>query len=95
MLPSRPDDRAGLSFVYARVSPLLTDVQDLEESLDEPLSNAAPGVQTNEELVELNYNIAAFRGVDLMPDLQWVIHPSGSTRYPDALVLGLQIAVRF
>lgn len=95
LIPARPDDRAGLSFVHARVSNDLTAAQTLQAELGEPLSNDAPGVQTDEMLVEANYDVSAYPGLEVMPDLQWVIRPSGASRYPDALVLGLQVRARF
>jgi len=95
LVPGRPDDRAGLSFVHARVSTDLSATQMLQAQLGAPLSNSAPGVQMDEMLVEANYDVAAYRGVEVMPDLQYVICPIGTSRYPNALVLGLQVKARF
>lgn len=95
LIPGRPNDRAGLSFIHARVSGDLTDAEQLQSALGLPLTNGAPGVQRTEMLVEADYNIAAYPGVGIMPDIQWVIHPDGSTYYPNALVLGLQMKVVF
>lgn len=95
LVPGRPDDRAGLAFVHARVSADLSDAQALQSALGLPLSNGAPGVQSTEMLLEANYDIAAWRGVGIMPDLQWVIHPDGLAHRHNALVLGLQVSVIF
>jgi porin len=95
LVPGRPHDRAGLSFVYAGVSHNLNAVQTLEAELGLPLTNNAPGVQANEMLIEANYAIAAYRGINVMPDLQFIIHPSAAHTYPDALVVGLQIRAHF
>ena len=93
--PGRPDDRAGLSFVHLRVSPDLTSVQELQSALGQPLSNQASGIQTTEMLLEANYNFVPRPGIGIMPDLQWVMRPDATSRYPNALVLGLQVWVKF
>lgn len=95
LIPGRPNDRAGLSFTYGRVGTSLTDVQQLQSSMGFALSNGAPGVQTDEMVLEANYNIAAYPGLHVMPDLQYVIRPDGTNTYPDALVLGLQVNAKF
>ena len=93
--PSRPDDRAGFQVAYGRVSPELTDVQQLQTSLGLPLSNGAPGVETSEWVLEANYDIKLYRGLHVMPDLQYIIRPSGAETYPNALVAGFQIKADF
>lgn len=95
IIPSRPNDRAGLSLTWVGVSHALTNVQELQSDLGLPLSNSAPGVQTTEYLLEANYDISVYRGLHIMPDLQYVIHPSGTHAYPNALVLGFMIRARF
>lgn len=95
LFPARPDDRAGLSFIWAGVSSELSAVQNLQSDLGLPLAMGAPGPQTNEVVLEANYSIAAFRGIDVMPDMQYVIHPSAAHTYPNAFVLGLQIRANF
>lgn len=95
LVPGRPNDRAGLSFTYARVSKDLTDLQRQEASLSLPLSNGAPGVQTHEEVLEANYNFAFGRGISVMPDLQYVMRPSAASTYKNAWVAGAQIKIVF
>ncbi|GAB0114854.1 carbohydrate porin [Acidisoma sp. C75] len=60
-------------------------------------SNGATGVQTNEEVLEANYDIHAFRGayrgINLMPDFQYVIHPNAQSGIPNAVVPGLKAHV--
>jgi porin len=95
LLPSRPDDRAGFEFAYGRVSPFLTQVQQVQAALGLPLSNGAPGVATHEIIVEANYNIKLYRGLYLMPDLQYVIRPSAASTYPNAWVAGFRVTAQF
>jgi len=59
------------------------------------LSNAAPGVETNEIILEANYNIKLYPGLYLMPDLQYIIRPSAANIYPNAWLAGFQVSARF
>ena len=47
------------------------------------LSNAAPGVEIDEILLEANYHIKLHPGLYLMPDLQYIIRRSAATTYPN------------
>jgi len=95
LLRSRPDDRAGFELAYVRVSPYLTQVQQLQASLGLPLSNAAPGVETDEIILEANYNIDIRPGLNIMPDLQYIIRPSAAGTYPNAWVAGFRVSAQF
>jgi porin len=95
LLPWRPDDRAGVELAYGRVSPFLTQVQQLQAALGLPLSNSAPSVETHEIILEANYNMKLYRGLYLMPDLQYVIRPSAASTYPNAWVTGFRVTAKF
>jgi porin len=95
LLPWRPNDRAGFEIAYGRVSPDLTLVQQLQASLSMPLSNAAPGVEAYEIILEANYNIKLHEGVYFMPDVQYVVRPSGASTYPNAWVAGFRVSALF
>jgi porin len=95
LLPWRPDDRAGFEIVYARVSPFLTQVQQLQALLGLPLSNAAPSVEINEIILEADYGIKLYEGLYLMPDLQYIIRPSATGTYPNAWVAGFRVTALF
>ena len=94
LFPWRPDDGPGFELAYGRVSQALTQVQQLQSSLGVPLSNAAPGVETNEIILEANYNFKLYPGLYLMPDLQYIIRPSAASTYPNAWVAGFQVSAR-
>jgi len=49
----------------------------------------------NEYVGELFYNVAISRFVDLRPNLQYILHPGGSSQRDDALVIGFKVGVRF
>jgi len=91
-LPWRPQDQVGFEAAYGRVSPFLTQLQQLQSALGLPLSNGAPGVETDEIILEANYHIALYPGLYLMPDLQYIIRPSGASTFPNAWVAGFRIS---
>jgi porin len=95
LLPGRPHDSAGLIVASARISPPLQATEQLEATLGLPLEAGAPGVQSRETILEARYSIAAAPGVELMPDVQYLIHPSASRRYRNALALGLRLSANF
>ena len=94
-LPSRPEDQLGFEVAYGRVSPFLTQVQQLQARLGLPLSYGAPGAETNEIILEANYHINLYPGLYVMPDLQYVIRPSAASTYPNAWVAGFRISAVF
>jgi porin len=95
LLPWRPDDRAGFEFAYGRISNALSQVQELQASLGLPLSNTAPGVETYELVLEANYNIKLYQGLYFMPDVQYIVQPSGARTYPNAWVTGFRVSELF
>ena len=95
LLPWRPNEQAGFEIAYGRVSPVLTKVQQLQTQLGLPLSNAAPGVETYEIILEANYHINLYPGLYVMPDLQYIIRPSAASTYPNAWVAGFRVNALF
>ena len=91
----RPEDQVGFQVAYGRVSPFLTQVQQLQAELGMPFSNGAPGVETNEIILEANYHINLHPGLYIMPDLQYIIRPSAASTYPNAWVAGFRISAAF
>jgi hypothetical protein len=57
------------------MSGALGKVQAEESELGLPFSNAATGIQTHEMILEANYNIHVYRGVDCRPEFQYIIRP--------------------
>ncbi|WCE04721.1 carbohydrate porin [Pseudoxanthomonas sp. JBR18] len=93
-LPSRPDDRIGLAFGRNAVSDKLTDAQRLYDRTL-PAGATPIGVQHYEYPIELNYNIAAYRGIEIMPSIQYIRHPGGYADADSATILGLQVSLDF
>jgi porin len=91
LLASRPDDAFGLAVVYGRFS---EELRDAERAA--PLSNVAVGPQGDETAIELTCRGYVGRGgVFLQPDLQYIVHPYGSGRISNAVVLGCQVGINF
>lgn len=93
---ARPDDQIGLAFTYYQVSPSLSQKESLEEQFD--LAPTYPyGVQGHGMVLEANYTIPVYRGVQLQPELEYFIRPGGvsSSSVPNAFVIGLKTHVLF
>ena len=92
---ARPEDGVGLLFTYFAMSGALGKVQAEESELGLPFSNAATGIQTHEMILELNYNIHVYRGVDFRPEFQYVIRPNAQSNIHNAAVFGFKASVQF
>ncbi len=69
---ARLDDQIGLAFTYYQVSPDLTSTQRLEQAFGLPPTYQY-GVQTYAMVLEANYNIPVYRGVQLQPEFEWFV----------------------
>jgi porin len=91
VFPDRPTDSCGLGIVYGAFSHDLQVAEQQQQRL-----NATTAVQKHELALELTYRFSLQNNsVFLQPDLQYIVHPGGSTRYSDALVLGCQLGINF
>jgi porin len=95
----RPQDTLGFAASWFQVSGALTATQQLEQTFGLPPTGGGlgtpAGVQSHEETLEAMYTAAVYRGVALMPDIQYVIHPGATPRTRNALSLGIQTNVTF
>ncbi len=91
----RPEDGVGLLFSYIKMSGALGAVQAEQLELGLPISNAATGVQTHEMILEANYNIHVYRGVDFRPEFQYIIRPNAQANIRNAAVFGFKASVQF
>ncbi|MGH7243310.1 MAG: carbohydrate porin [Phycisphaerales bacterium] len=88
---SRPDDVAGLGFIYGNFS---NDLQNQQSNAQ--LLNPAVGVQTYESVIEATYRIyLPGKSTFIQPDLQYIIRPGATGQFGNALVLGCQIGINF
>lgn len=94
---NRDEDTLGLAVSQVRFSGKEVDYLSGMRSV----GGGHSGVESHEEIVELNYGIHVAQGVTLMPNIQYTFNPD--TRYtptsprdiPNTLVLGLQLNVSF
>ncbi len=92
---ARSKDIAGLLFSYNTVSGRLGRGQGVEQEFGLPISNGATGIQTHEMVLEANYDIHVFRGVNFEPDFQYIFRPNAQSNIKDATVLGFKSHVSF
>jgi porin len=92
---ARPEDTIGLLFTWYAMSGALGKVQAEEAAFGLPFSNSATGIQTHEGILEVDYNIHVYRGVDFRPDFQFVIRPNAQSNIHNAAVFGFKSHVQF
>jgi porin len=92
---TRPQDAVGLLFTDEIVSGRLANVQGVEAALGLPITNGATGVQRHEMILEANYDIQVFRGVNVEPDFQYVFQPNAQSSIRGAAVFGVKAHVEF
>ncbi len=100
VVPGRPGDTVGLMTTWLGVSDRLTATERLQALLNgavDPLSSGAASasndIQTSETVLEAVYNARLREGLHLVPDLQYVHRPNGSSATPDGVVLALRLSV--
>jgi porin len=90
LFDARPRDAISLGVATGYFSDELRQAQ-LNGELPGP-----PGGQNYETVTELTYRFDLRKGaLFLQPDLQYIIHPGGTSHHDNALVLGLQIGINF
>ena len=91
LLPSRPKDVFGLAFAYLSLSDSQRGlVRDRNR-----FTGARESLPDHESVLEITYQATLTPWLQIQPDLQYIIHPGGSGRYNDALVLGVRSLLAF
>lgn len=93
LIEGRRDDAINLLFAYQSINAALTATQHIEAGLGLPLAGGAAGIQTSQEVAELNCNIHVAPGFHLIPDLQYVARPDATAQNRSALVIGLRVSI--
>lgn len=91
VIPSRPDDGPSLGFAYGKYSTDLSQLQRISKRMG-LIGPHGSQPQNFEALIELCYWIQATSWLSFVPDLQYIIHPSGRN-IPNAWVVGVQINI--
>lgn len=92
---ARPNDGIGLLFTYNTASGQMGKIQAEQEEFGLPITNSATGIQTHEMVLEANYDIHVYRGVNFQPEFQYVFRPNAQSNISNALVLGFKAHVTF
>ena len=101
MIPGRPDDKFGGTFIYTRIS----DVARARDR-DVILFTGVPQPIRDYELsMELTYLAQIRPGWTVQPDFQYVIHPSGNVLNPkdptgtstikNAMLFGMRMTIQY
>ena len=99
MIPGRPDDKFGATFLYSRIS-------DSARALDFDriaFGNGPRPVRDREMILELSYQAQIVPGWTVQPDFQYVMHPGGHAPDPmvpsmaikDAAIFGLRTTIKY
>ncbi len=83
LLPGHPNDMTIAGVAYGKDS---TEFSTRSQ-------NMGDGPRNYELVYEAGYRICLTKFAYIQPDIQWVINPGGTSRTPNALVLGAQIGV--
>lgn len=91
LFPSRPTDFGGFGVIFGEFSSDLRDAQRLAQR-----QNPSVGVQSNEMALEWTYAFRIREGrMIFQPDIQYIIRPGAAGLIPNALAIGLQLALNF
>ncbi len=95
----RPQDTWGFNWNWFAVSNSLTSTQQLEQEFGLPLTGGGlgtpAGIQTHEQTLELMYTAQVYTGVSVMPDIQYIMNPGGTSAIRNALALGFRTNISF
>ena len=91
LFESRPADSFGVQFTYGHQSRQLEHLQEIVAAESAAAGRPTVYPQTNEYVLEAQYDAHVFNGVDLQPDVQYVIRPNATSQYDNALVLSLRM----
>ena len=87
---SRPNDQIAVEFSRTHVNSRLADADRLLEATD-----PTHGVRGSEYAAEIDYRIAATRGLRISPNIQYVVNPGGYANHHDVFAFGLMTNVLF
>ncbi len=91
LLPGRGRDVLGIGFTYTNVS---GDVRRAAEDANR-LHGTHQSLPDYEAVLETTYEANLTPWLQVQPDLQYIIHPGGSPRDGNALVLGVRTVITF
>ncbi len=91
LIPGRNQDVFGVGFTYTSLSDAARRlVRDADR-----LTGARTPAPDYESIFEVTYQANLAPWLSVQPDMQFIAHPGGSSRYGDAFVLGVRTVVTF
>ena len=91
VIPGRAQDFLGFGFTYTSLS---EDARRLVRDADLLNGTDAPSPDY-ENIVEVTYQANLAPWLSVQPDLQYIMHPGGSSRYVNAFVVGVRTVITF
>ena len=91
LIPGRDQDLIGVGFTYTSLS---TAARRLVREADR-LDGAHTPLPDYEDIFEITYQANLAPWLSVQPDLQYIVHPGGSARYDNALVIGVRMVTTF
>ncbi len=91
LIPGRGRDVLGAGFTYTHLS---GDLRQATQDANRLRGTHQP-LPDYEGVLETTYQINLSPWLSVQPDLQYIVHPGGSPRYGNALVLGVRTVVTF
>ncbi len=91
LLPGRGGDVLGLAFNYTDLS---GDLRQRDRDANR-FNGTHEALGDYEAVLEGTYQVNLAPWLSVQPDLQYIIHPGGSARFDNTLVLGLRTVVTF
>ncbi|GAA4474460.1 carbohydrate porin [Gluconacetobacter asukensis] len=91
MIASRITDAVAFFWTRQSVNRQITQQQDMQSDMGLPLLNGVAAPQTNFHVLELTYTAFVSRGIKILPDVQYIIHPDANRVYPNAVLAGFRL----
>jgi porin len=92
LIPTRDADALGLGAAYARIS---NDIRRAERLDAQVNGTVYERFSSHETVLEAFYSLQLAKWWTVQPDVQWIIHPGGSSAVDDALVVALRTSLVF
>jgi porin len=90
-LPGRPDDDVAFAVGATHVNNRIA----MGEALENALGQGPVAVQGTEKVFELYYTVRPLPGLQIRPNLQYVLDPGGTNQNKNVIVLGLKTVANF
>ncbi|WP_203414510.1 carbohydrate porin [Entomobacter blattae] len=95
-IEDRPYDTLGFAYSFVKVSGSRIRAEHLLQDQGKPfIDSTVTGIQSNAQVIELNYSIHVMDGVVFAPDFQYYFRPNAQKDLNDAAFIGFKSHVVF